>query len=119
MNLLQCKGKNDSVTWKSILTHGGSVQHLDFLSQDEKDVFKTFGEISQKEIIIQAAQRQKYIDQGQSLNITIPPNTKLKEVNELMIFAWEQGIKGLYYQRSSNPAQNLARSIMNCKSCEG
>lgn len=116
--LLKEKGKDDDDTWKSILVKGGSVQHLEFLSDNEKDVFKTFGEISQKEIIIQASQRQKYIDQGQSLNIMIPPNTKPKEVNELMIFAWEQGIKSLYYQRSANPAQELARSILSCKSCE-
>jgi ribonucleoside-diphosphate reductase alpha chain len=117
-DLLKSKGMDNDDTWKSILVKGGSVQHLDFLSEEEKDVFKTFGEISQKEIIIQAAQRQKYIDQGQSLNIMIPPNTKPKEVNELMIFAWEQGIKSLYYQRSANPAQELARSILACKSCE-
>jgi ribonucleoside-diphosphate reductase alpha chain len=116
--LLKEKGKDDDDTWKSILVKGGSVQHLEFLSDNEKDVFKTFGEISQKEIIIQASQRQKYIDQGQSLNLMIPPNTKPKEVNELMIFAWEQGIKSLYYQRSANPAQELARSILSCKSCE-
>ena len=117
-DLLKEKDKDNDDTWKSILIHGGSVQHLDSLTQEEKDVFKTFGEISQKEIIIQAAQRQKYIDQGQSLNLMIPPNTKPKEVNELMIFAWEQGIKSLYYQRSANPAQELARSLMSCKSCE-
>ena len=117
--LLKIKDKDNDETWKSILIKGGSVQHLEFLSENEKEVFKTFGEISQKEIIIQAAQRQKYIDQGQSLNIMIPPNTKPKEVNELMIFAWEQGIKSMYYQRSANPAQELARSIMTCKSCEG
>jgi ribonucleoside-diphosphate reductase alpha chain len=116
--LLKEKGKNDQDTWKDILTHGGSVQHLDFLTTEEKNIFKTFGEISQKEIVIQAAQRQKYIDQGQSLNLMIPPNTKPKEVNELMIFAWEQGIKGLYYQRSSNPAQELSRSILSCSTCE-
>lgn len=117
-DLLKEKDKDNDDTWKSILIHGGSVQHLDFLTQEERDVFKTFGEISQKEIIIQAAARQKYIDQGQSLNLMIPPSTKPKEVNELMIFAWEQGIKSLYYQRSANPAQELARSIMSCKSCE-
>ena len=116
--VLKEKLKDDDEVWRSILVKGGSVQHLDFLSEDEKNVFKTFGEISQKEIIIQASQRQKYIDQGQSLNIMIPPNTKPKEVNELMIFAWQQGIKSLYYQRSANPAQELARSIMNCASCE-
>jgi ribonucleoside-diphosphate reductase alpha chain len=117
-NLLKEKGKHDDETWMSILKKGGSVQHLDFLTQEEKDVFKTFGEITQKEIIIQAAARQKYIDQGQSLNLMIPPGTKPKDVNELMIFAWEQGIKSLYYQRSANPSQELARSINQCKSCE-
>ena len=116
--VLEKYGKDDDDTWKNILTKAGSVQHLDFLSEKEKEVFKTFGEISQKEVVIQAAQRQKYIDQGQSLNILIPPNTKPKEVSELMIFAWEQGIKSLYYQRNANPAQELARSIMTCASCE-
>jgi ribonucleoside-diphosphate reductase alpha chain len=116
--ILKEKGKNDDDTWKSILVHGGSVQHLDFLTPQEKEVFKTFGEISQKEIIIQASQRQKYIDQGQSLNVMIPPKTPPKEVNQLIIFAWEQGIKSLYYQRSANPAQELARSILTCSSCE-
>ena len=116
--LLKSKEQNTEEVWKSILAYGGSVQHLDFLSEDEKNVFKTFEEISQKEIVIQAAQRQKYIDQGQSLNVMVPHDAKPKEVNELLIFGWEQGIKGFYYQRSSNPAVKLARSIMACKSCE-
>jgi ribonucleoside-diphosphate reductase alpha chain len=116
--LLKEKGKSDDETWMDILKHSGSVQHLDFLTQEEKDVFKTFEETSQKEIIIQAASRQKYIDQGQSLNMLIPSGTPPKDVNELVIFAWEQGIKSLYYQRSTNPAKELARSIMTCKSCE-
>ena len=119
IDLLKSKDKNSKDIWKDILSHGGSVQHLDFLTQEEKDVFKTFAEISQKEIIVQAAQRGKFIDQGQSLNVMIPAGTKPKDINQLMIFAWEQGIKSLYYQRSSNPSQDLARSIMNCKSCEG
>jgi ribonucleoside-diphosphate reductase alpha chain len=117
--LLKSKDKDDKKTWKSILVHGGSVQHLDFLSEHEKDVFKTFAELSQKEVVIHAAQRQPHIDQGQSLNLMVPAGTKPKEINELMIFAWEQGIKSLYYQRSSNPSQELSRSIMICKSCEG
>jgi len=116
--LLKSKDKNDEETWKDILTHGGSIQHLNFLTQEEKDVFKTFAETSQKEIVIQASARQKYIDQGQSLNLMIPAGTPPKAVNELIIFAWENGIKSLYYQRSSNPAKELARSIMTCKSCE-
>jgi ribonucleoside-diphosphate reductase alpha chain len=118
IKLLESKDINNAAIWKSILVKGGSVQHLSELTDEEKDVFKTFGEISQKEIIIQAAQRQKWIDQGQSLNLMIPPNTKPKDVNELMIFAWENGIKSLYYQRSSNTAQELARSILDCKTCE-
>jgi ribonucleoside-diphosphate reductase alpha chain len=117
--LLETYGRNDYDTWRSILVKGGSVQHLSFLSEQAKEVFKTFGEISQKEILIQASQRQKYIDQGQSLNMMIPPKTPPKEVNELLIFAWQNGIKSLYYQRSANPAQELARSILTCSSCEG
>ncbi len=118
-SLLEQKKKNTQTTWKSILQKGGSVQHLDFLTQEEKDVFKTFGEISQKEIVIQASQRQKYIDQGQSLNIMVAPKCPPKQVSELLIFGWEQGIKSFYYQRSANPSQELARSILNCSSCEG
>ena len=118
VKLLKTKDQDTLEVWKDILSHGGSVQHLKFLTQDEKDIFKTFGEISQKEIIIQAAQRQKFIDQGQSLNVMVPPSAKPKDVSELYIFAWEQGIKSLYYQRSANPAQELARSILNCASCE-
>ncbi len=117
--LFKTKDKDTKEIWENILKKGGSVQHLKFLSDKEKEVFKTFGEISQKEIIIQAATRQKYIDQSQSLNITIAPETSIKDVNKLLIFAWEQGIKSLYYQRSSNPSQDLSRSILECSSCEG
>jgi ribonucleoside-diphosphate reductase alpha chain len=116
--LLKEKGKDDEQTWKSILVKGGSVQHLNFLSQEEKDVFKTFGEISQKEIAIQASQRQAHIDQSQSLNFMIPPDASAKEISQLLIESWKMGIKTLYYQRSSNPSQDLARSLLTCKSCE-
>lgn len=116
--LLVEKGKDSQEVWKSILEQGGSVQHLDFLTQEERDVFKTFGEISQKEIVIQAAQRQKFIDQGQSLNLMIPPSATIGEVGKLLFFGWQQGVKGFYYQRSSNPSQLLARSLNECKSCE-
>jgi ribonucleoside-diphosphate reductase alpha chain len=111
--------KNNGPTWKSILVHGGSVQHLDFLSDHEKDVFKTFGEISQKEVIIQTAIRQKSIDQAQSINLMIHPKTPPKEVNQLLIFAWEQGVKTLYYHRGTNPSQELSRNLLQCASCEG
>ena len=117
-NVLQKYDKNDVETWKSILVNGGSVQHLDFLTEEEKDVFKTFGEISQKEVIIQASIRQKYIDQAQSINLMIHPKTPVKEVNQLLIFAWEQGVKTLYYHRGTNPSQELSRNLLNCASCE-
>lgn len=110
--------KNTTDVWQSILVKGGSVQHLDFLSQREKDVFKTFGEISQLEIVQQAAQRTPYIDQSQSLNLMIHPDTSLKEINQLVMEAWKMGIKTLYYQRSVNLAQQVNRDLMSCASCE-
>jgi ribonucleoside-diphosphate reductase alpha chain len=110
--------KDTPEVWKSILTHGGSVQQLDFLSDHERDVFKTFGEISQREIVLQASIRQKYIDQSQSLNLMIHPKTPPKEVNQLLIYAWESGVKTLYYHRGTNPAQELSRNLLNCASCE-
>lgn len=116
--VLRKHDKSDDDTWQNILHHGGSVQHLEFLSQEEKDVFRTFGEISQLEVVIQASQRQKYIDQSQSLNLMIHPNTSAKDVNALLIRAWELGVKTLYYQRGVSPAQALSRSIMSCSSCE-
>jgi ribonucleoside-diphosphate reductase alpha chain len=117
-NLLISYEQDTEEVWTSILKAGGSVQHLEFLSKQEKMVFKTFGEISQKEIIIQASSRQKWIDQGQSLNLRIHKDTKPKEVSELMIFAWEQGVKSLYYQRGTNPSQELGRNLLHCVSCE-
>ena len=116
--LLEKYGKNNDVTWQSILKQGGSVQHLTFLSKHEKDVFKTFAEISPKEIIIQAAQRQKYIDQGQSINLMIHPSVPIKDVNALLIEGWRMGIKSFYYQYSVNAAQEFSRNILTCSSCE-
>lgn len=116
--LLKSKDKDSDDIWKDILIRGGSVQHLDFFTQEEKEVFKTFGEISQKEIVIQNIQRQKYIDQSVSLNLMVPPTCPAKQVSELLIYGWQNGIKTFYYQRSSNPAQELARSILTCSSCE-
>lgn len=110
--------KDDVDTWMDILKHGGSVQQLDFLSQNEKDVFKTFSEISPLVIVQQAAARQKYIDQAQSLNILIHPDVPAKDVNALIIEGWKLGVKTFYYQRSANPAQELVRDIMNCAACE-
>lgn len=116
--LLEDYGKNTDEIWTSILMKGGSVQHLDFLSQREKDVFATFGEISQLEIIQQAAQRQQFIDQGQSLNLMIHPSVEPRDISNLLIEAWRLGVKTLYYQRSTNPSQELVRNVMDCVSCE-
>jgi len=116
--ILEEKGKNTQEVWNSILMNAGSVQHLDFLSDHEKLVFKTFAEISQREVIIQASQRQKYIDQGQSLNLMVHPSIPTKDVNALILEAEELGIKALYYQYSVNAAQAFTRDILNCVSCE-
>ncbi|MEO6682238.1 MAG: ribonucleoside-diphosphate reductase subunit alpha [Ginsengibacter sp.] len=117
--LLEAKGMDTEDTWRTIMLNYGSVQHLNSLTQEEKDVFKTFKEISQLEIIQQAAIRQKYIDQSQSLNLNIPSNLPVKEVNKLMIEAWTLGVKTLYYQRSQSVSKELVTSLVDCKSCEG
>lgn len=112
------KGIDNEDTWRNIMLNHGSVQHLKALSQEEKEVFKTFKEISQLEIIQQASIRQKYVDQSQSLNLNIPSNLPIKEVNRLFIEAWKLGIKTLYYQRSQSVSKEMVTSLVNCKSCE-
>lgn len=107
---------NTPEVWESILKKDGSVQHLDFPT---KEVFKSFIEISPKEIILQASLRQKYIDQSQSLNLMIHPSVPAKDINQLYLYAWEQGIKTLYYQFSQSSAQSFSRNILECSSCEG
>ena len=108
-------GLNTPETWESILKKDGSVQHLDFPT---KEVFKSFIEISPKELILQAAQRQKYIDQSQSLNLMIHPSVPAKDINQLYLYAHEEGVKTLYYQFSQSSAQSFARNINECVSCE-
>ena len=107
---------NTPKTWESILKKDGSVQHLDFPS---KAVFKSFIEITPKELILQAAQRQKYIDQSQSLNLMIHPSVSAKDINALYLYAHEEGVKTLYYQFSQSSAQAFSRNILECASCEG
>ena len=116
--LLVKKEKNTLEVWDSILSKDGSIQHLDFLDDKEKNVFKTFSQVSQLAIIQQAAQRQKFIDQGQSINIMIHPDTPLKDINALYIEAEELGLKSLYYQINLSAAQELNRNLLECKSCE-
>lgn len=113
------KKKNTKTTWRSILKNNGSVQHLDFLSDHEKAVFRTSSEISQVDVIQLAAQRQKYIDMGQSLNLMIHPKTPPKDINKLYLLAYDQGIKSLYYQNSINAAQEFNKELMTCSMCEG
>lgn len=118
VELLESKGLNTDEIWESILVRNGSVQHLSQLTKHEKDVFKTFEEISQLAIIQQAAQRQRYIDQGQSINLSIHPDTPAKDLNNLYLTAEELGIKSIYYQFSQSAAQAFNRDLMTCSSCE-
>lgn len=115
--LLAKYGKDNRETWNSIRDYDGSVQHLDFLTDHEKEVFKTFSEIDQYVVIDQAAIRQQFIDQSQSLNIMINPNVPAKKINDLYLFAWENGIKTLYYQHGTNAAQQFNKD-RNCIMCE-
>jgi ribonucleoside-diphosphate reductase alpha chain len=109
VDLMIAKGQDKKEVWDSIRDNDGSVQHLDFLSEEEKATFRTFAEIDQHAIIEQAAERQVFIDQGQSLNIMVPPDIPVKDINQLYIKAWKLGIKSLYYQHSMNAAQQLTR----------
>lgn len=116
--VLEDKNMNTEDVWRDIMLKHGSVQHLDCLTQKEKNVFKTFKELSQAEIITQAAQRQQFIDQSQSLNVNIPAEVAIKDVNKLFIDAWQSGVKTLYYQRSQSISKELLSNIVNCVSCE-
>jgi ribonucleoside-diphosphate reductase alpha chain len=135
--LLDEKGYNNTETWSSIRDNDGSVQHLDFLTNHEKSIFRTFAEIDQRVIIEQAADRQQFIDQAQSLNLMIDPSIATKDLNALYLYAWEKGVKTLYYQHSMNAAQQFGRKKLQeaaeskkpnviiadgdnvCVSCEG
>lgn len=111
MKLLIEKGYNTEEVWQQIVEDNGSVKNLDFLTQDEKDVFKTFMEINPQAVIKQAAMRQKYIDQSQSLNLMINPNLKGHEINKIYLDAWHAGVKSIYYQYNVNASQELARNM--------
>ena len=117
LDLLEEKGKNTTDVWHSIRNRDGSVQHLDFLTDEEKDVFKTYSEIDQMDIVYQAGNRQEYVDQGQSLNIIVHPDMPIKDINKLYITAWKMGLKSLYYQHSMNAAQKFKQK-KECVSCE-
>ncbi len=116
--VLEEKGRNTPDVWRSIRDNDGSVLHLDFLTEAEKEVFKTYSEIDQKAIVYQAANRQNHIDQGQSINIMVHPDMPIKEVNDVYITAWKLGVKSMYYQHSMNAAQKFKQK-KECASCEG
>ena len=118
VKLLEEKGMDTPEVWRQIRDRDGSVQDLEFLSENEKEVFKTYSEIDQLAIIYQAANRQNHIDQGQSLNIIIHPDTSTKEINKIHVTAWKLGLKSLYYQHSMNAAQKFKQK-KECESCEG
>lgn len=130
--LLEAKGKNTEEVWKLIIGNEGSVIHLDFLTEEEKEVFKTAFEIDQKWIVELAADRQEFIDQGQSLNLFFDSNSSNKLMSDTHILAWEKGLKSLYYLRSkaaSRPNLNADNTRValgsapvgeeGCLSCQG
>ena len=103
--LLAEKGKDDDDTWSSITVNEGSVQHLGFLSDDEKDVFKTAFELDQRWLIDHAGDRAEYICQSQSLNVFLPADVHKKTLHDVHWRAWEKGVKSLYYCRSKSIAR--------------
>lgn len=123
--LLESKNKNDSDTWKSIVANEGSVSHLDFLSDEEKDIFKTAREINQFVIIKQAGDRQKFIDQAQSINLFFSANATPKYMSDVTREAYKEGLKTLYYCRTSSVlkadsgSRGYERKVEECVWCEG
>ncbi len=110
-DVLAAKGKNDEDTWSNIITNEGSVQHLDFLSQDEKDVFKTAFELDQRWLIEHAADRTPFVCQAQSLNVFLPADVHKRDLHQIHWLAWKKGVKSLYYCRS--------KSIQRAESANG
>lgn len=119
--LLEARGHNTVEVWKSINDANGSVQNLDILDDREKEVFLTAREISQFAIVRQAAQRQQFIDQGQSLNLFFGINSDPRYIHEVHLEAWKLGLKGLYYCRAESVLKGdfATRQAAECKACEG
>ena len=108
--------------WDSVIANSGSVQHLDFLTKGEKEVFKTAFEIDQQWVVDHAGSRAEFIDQGQSVNLFIHPDTPASYIHAIHKQAWEKGVKGLYYLRSKNLGSMVKSSdysIKECVSCQG
>ena len=127
--VLESKGANTEDIWKSIVTNKGSVQHLDVLTPEEKEVFKTAVEINQSWVVEHAAQRQEFICQSQSVNLFFPPDVNKADLHNIHMLAWAKNLKTLYYLRSEaisradNVSNKVKREIIfeqsDCLSCEG
>jgi ribonucleoside-diphosphate reductase alpha chain len=100
--VLEEKGRNTEEIWTSVTVHEGSVQHLDFLSDDEKDVFKTAFELDQRWLIEHSGDRSAFICQAQSLNIFVPADVHKRDLHQIHFLAWKKGVKSLYYCRSKS-----------------
>lgn len=128
-NLLESTGNNTESVWKSIIMQEGSVQHLDFLSENDKAIYKTAFELDQNWVVEHAADRQKYICQGQSVNLFFPAGSPKSYVNAVHLRAWKSGLKGLYYLRTSAGVQadkvglkierDALKDADECLSCHG
>jgi len=122
VKVLEKIGINNKETWDKILADGGSVQDIESLDADTKEVFKTFKEINQLELVRQAGIRQQYIDQSVSLNLAFPAEATPKWINKVHIDAWKKGIKTLYYMRTESVLRgDIAATAMDeeCLSCDG
>ena len=127
--LLAKYGQNTDSTWTSIITNKGSVQHLDFLSEEEREVFKTAVEINQSWVVEHASMRQDYICQSQSVNLFFPPDVNKADLHNIHMLAWAKNMKTLYYLRSEaisradNVSNKVKREIIfeqaDCLNCEG
>ncbi len=120
--LLESKGKNTSKIWDTILADDGSVQNIpnDILTEEEKEVYLTFAEINQLELVRQAAIRQKYIDQTQSLNLAFAPTDSPRWINQVHMEAWKLGVKTLYYLRTDSVIKgDLGSRTAECVACDG
>ena len=117
--LLEKLGKNNSVVWGSIEDNNGSIQHLDFLDDYQKSIFRTFSEISPKDMIDLASDRQEFIDMGQSLNLMFRKNYTIKDIYDIHKYAWDKDIKTLYYAYNSAHAalEKDGEKWDNCVSC--
>ena len=115
---LEKVGKNNDKVWKDIITNGGSVQHLKFLSDSVKEVFKTAIELDQNQLVFQGGERQRFLCQGQSLNLFFPAGADKKYLHKVHYNAWKSGCKGLYYlrtetgQRAENVSQKVERDAL-------